>query len=56
MSGVRIKNVQKKELKDKFVVLKVVNTINLIKLVVIMAIGVVWVAVNNGGTKIRLLA
>jgi hypothetical protein len=55
VNGVRIKNVQIKKLKHKFVVLRVISIINLIKLVVTMVIGVVWVAVKFGGTNTKIL-
>ena len=45
MSGVKIKNVQRRKLLGKFVEIKVVSIINLINLVAIISIGVVWVVV-----------
>ena len=55
MTGDRIKVVQKNETKIKFVVLKVISIINLIKHVMDMGIGVVCGVVNNGGTNIKKL-
>ena len=55
MSGVKIKNVQRKKHKDKFVVVKVQSIINLTKQVG-MDIGAVWVVVSNGGKNIKIQA
>ncbi len=55
MSGVKIKNVQRKKIKDRFVVVKVQSIINLINLVDIKSIGVVWVVGRNGGESIQIL-